>query len=142
LTNSPAKPGRLGQAARRQFLIHGYYRRCCALADQIAEAERIVFQAREIARIERHAASAGIATGVVLMKEQVQDNPQVYLVQTLRRAMWPLRAAQRNFSPAIGHDLKNFAAAQVNFLQSISPEKRSHYASCVFPRKHEGNIPD
>ncbi len=85
MTHSPLKPGSLGHAVRRLFPIYGYYRRLCAMADRMSEGERRDFQAHRIERIERQAASAGIATGAMLTKQQVQASPQTYL----RKTLWP-----------------------------------------------------
>ncbi len=89
MTLSPLKSGRLGQAARRLFPIYGYYRRLCALADQMSEAERAAYQSRELERISCIAAAAGVPSGFVLTKEQVRDRPQAFL----RKTLWPVARA-------------------------------------------------
>ncbi|MGQ0486737.1 MAG: hypothetical protein ACT4SY_15490 [Hyphomicrobiales bacterium] len=83
---SPLKSGRLGQTIRRLYPIYGYYRRLCALADEMSESERAAHQSRELERISRLAAASGIATGFVLTKEQVRDRPQAFL----RHTLWPV----------------------------------------------------
>ncbi len=86
MTLSPLKSGRLGQAARRLFPLYGHYRRLCALADQMSEAERAAYQSRELERISCIAAAAGVPSGFVLTKEQVRDRPQAFL----RKTLWPV----------------------------------------------------